>query len=45
MRKRGLILVEGDQSGCSLGVVDIITKFAIEYEDLIMELNLCFDVN
>ena len=38
-------LVQGDLSGCSLGVVDIKTKDALLYTKHILKPNLCFHVN
>ena len=42
---QGISGIQGDTSGCSLGFVDIKAKFAIKYEEHVIKLNLCFDVN
>ena len=39
------IILQGDQSGLSLGYVDIKTRVAFWYMDLILKHKLCFDVN
>ena len=38
-------ILQGEYSGCSLGVVDIKTKVVFQQEDHIIKRNLCFDVN
>ena len=36
--------VQGDHSGCTLGVIDLKTK-VVFYKEQILKLNLCIDVN
>ena len=37
--------IQDDQSGCSLGFVDIKTKVASQYMLLLLKHNFCFDDN